>query len=303
MLEKYSGKKCGNDFGLCYNPEFIALGKVIYDLLNPDFVLIGESDSKSGDFLENFYKNLCENNPPIKRMSIINAEIAKIALNVYVTTKISYANMLAELCEKFPGGDVDAITDALGCDSRIGHKYLKGALGFAGPCFPRDARAFLYTAKKTGLSFPLPVAVDAINKRQVARLSEKVLSLLPKGKKIGILGLSYKPDTNVIEESQGLEIARALSEEEIKVVVYDPAAMDQARQVLGKNVEFASSLEDCCKKADLILITTPWSEFKAIFPEWLKGKTVIDCWKILDSKKFDKKVKYIAVGINPKNEK
>jgi len=86
-------------------------------------------------------------------------------------------------------------------------------------------------------------------------------------------------------------------------VVYDPAAMDQARQVLGKNVEFASSLEDCCKKADLILITTPWSEFKAIFPEWLKGKTVIDCWKILDSKKFDKKVKYIAVGINPKNEK
>ncbi len=300
ILEKYSGKKCSRDFGLCYNPEFIALGKVIYDLLNPDFVLIGESDKRSGDILENFYKNLCENNPPVKRMNIINAEIAKIALNVYVTTKISYANMLAELCERFPGGDVDVITDALGCDSRIGHKYLKGALGFAGPCFPRDARAFLYTAKKTGLSFPLPEAVDVINKRQVVRLSEKVLSLLPKGKKVGILGLSYKPDTNVIEESQGVEIAKNLAEKGIPVLVYDPAAMEPTKQVLGDKVTFVSSLQDCCQKTDVILITTPWSEFKNIRPEWLrcegKSKTIIDCWKILDSQIFKGIAKYLAIG-------
>lgn len=306
VLEKYSGKKCGVDFGLCYNPEFIALGKVIYDLLNPDFVLIGESDKRSGDILENFYKNLCENNPPIKRMNIVNAEIAKIALNVYVTTKISYANMLAELCEKFPGGDADAITDALGCDSRIGHKYLKGALGYAGPCFPRDARAFLYVAKKVGLSLPLPEAVDAINKRQVARLTEKILSLLPNNHKVGILGLSYKPDTNVIEESQGVEIAKNLAEKGIKVLVYDPAAMKPAKQVLeDKKVNFASSLKECCQKASVILIATPWEEFKNINPEDLKREgekpALIDCWRILDSEKYKGVVKYLAIGINYKD--
>lgn len=298
ILKEYSGKMCGVDFGLCYNPEFIALGNVIDGLLNPDFVLIGESDSRSGEILESFYKNFCENNPPIKRMNIVNAEITKIALNTYVTTKISYANMLAELCEKIPGGNVDIVTDALGCDTRIGHKYLKGALGYMGPCFPRDNRALIHTAKKFGVSLSIAEATDRINQYQVPRLVEKILDLLPQSGQVSILGLSYKPDTNVIEESQPIEIAKILSEKGVSVTVYDPAAMKNAKKVLNRII-FANSLKESVENSDLIIIVIPWPEFKKIEPDWLKpGVILIDCWRILDSEKYKKASKYVALGVS-----
>ena len=138
VLEATSGKKCGKDFGLCYGPEFIALGSVIHDFLNPDFYLVGEFDERSGDVLEEVNRRICVKEPVVHRMSIENAEIAKIALNSYVTMKISFANTLADLCERIPGGDVDVVSDAIGSDTRIGRKYLTGGLGFGGPCFPRD---------------------------------------------------------------------------------------------------------------------------------------------------------------------
>lgn len=301
VLEKYSEKKCGQDFGLCYNPEFIALGNIIDGLLNPDFVLIGESDKKSGEILESFYKNLCENNPPIKKMSIINAEITKIALNTYVTTKISYANMIAELCEKIPGGNVDVVTDALGCDTRIGHKYLKGGLGYSGPCFPRDNRALISTAEKFGVYFSIAKTTDEINKRQVPRIIEKILKFLPSNGKITILGLSYKTNTNVIEESQAIEIAKILAEKGIQVSVYDPVALENAKKVLNR-VIFVNSLKEAVLNADLILITTSWSEFKNIEPDWFKkgkGKIkIIDCWRFLDPEKYKEVADYIPLGIN-----
>src|SRR6266478_3868811 len=134
-LESASGKQCGVDFGLCYNPEFIALGSVIHDMLHPDLVLIGEFDRKSGDILVNLYDSLCESRPTIARMNFVNAELTKLSVNTFVTTKISYANMLAQVCEKLPGADVEAVTRAIGLDTRIGGKYLKGALGYGGPCF------------------------------------------------------------------------------------------------------------------------------------------------------------------------
>jgi Predicted UDP-glucose 6-dehydrogenase len=138
VLEQASGKKCGPDFGLCYSPEFIALGTVIRDFLNPDLYLIGQFDARSGAALEDVNRSVCQKDPAVHRMTIENAEIAKIALNSFVTMKVSFANTLADICERIPGGDVDAVSDALGSDSRIGRKYLTGGMGFAGPCFPRD---------------------------------------------------------------------------------------------------------------------------------------------------------------------
>jgi UDPglucose 6-dehydrogenase len=138
ILEEYSGKRCGRDFGLCYSPEFIALGTVIRDFLNPDFFLIGEFDERSGTTLHSVLSRVALNEAPARRMSIENAELAKIALNSYVTLKISYANMLAELCESIPGGNIDVVSDALGMDKRIGRRYLTGGFGYGGPCFPRD---------------------------------------------------------------------------------------------------------------------------------------------------------------------
>src|SRR5260370_4578130 len=136
-LEAASGRKVGPDLGLCYNPEFIALGSVVRDMLFPDSILIGESDTKAGDMLQTIYLQMCENKPPVQRMNFINAERTKISVNSYVTTKISYANMLADICDRLPRADLDAVTKALGADTRIGPKYLKGAMSYGGPCFPR----------------------------------------------------------------------------------------------------------------------------------------------------------------------
>ncbi|MER3425348.1 MAG: UDP-glucose/GDP-mannose dehydrogenase family protein, partial [Nitrospiraceae bacterium] len=138
LLEQESGKRCGEAFGLCYNPEFIALGSVIHDLLNPDFILIGESDRRAGQELEDLYKVFCDNHPPVKRMNFVNAELTKIAVNTFVTTKITFANMLAGICEELPGGNIDTVSEALGMDTRIGSRYLRSAT--AGPAFQETTK-------------------------------------------------------------------------------------------------------------------------------------------------------------------
>lgn len=284
-LEAHSGKKCGEDFGLCYNPEFIALGSVIHDMLNPDMILIGESDRRSGDLLEAFYTRVCESNPRIQRMNYVNAELTKLSVNTFVTTRISYANMLAQVCETLPGADVDVVTSAIGCDSRIGKKYLKGALGYGGPCFPRDNVAFSALARANGVPALLAEATDELNRRQVPRLAELILSRLPAGGTVGILGLSYKPDTEVVEESQGLALAKHLLLADVQVVVYDPMAMGNAKPHLIGKVTFARNARDCAAQVDILALTTPWAEFRALSPNDLKVSArrvlIVDCWRLL----------------------
>src|SRR5581483_1221292 len=204
MLEAESGKRVNADFGLCYSPEFIALGSVIRDMLNPDFILIGQSDERAGNLLTGIYQRLCDNQPPIAPMTFVNAELTKIAVNTFVTTKISYANMLAQVCENLPGADADVVTSALGLDTRIGKKYLKGAIGYGGPCFPRDNVAFATLAQRVGTRALLAEATDQTNRQQIERLANVVRANLPANGRAGILGLSYKPNTDVVEESQGV---------------------------------------------------------------------------------------------------
>jgi UDPglucose 6-dehydrogenase len=300
VLERVSGKKCGSGFGLCYNPEFIALGSVIRDMLNPDMILIGESDGHSGGILEELYKGVCESNPRINRMNYVNAELTKLSVNTFVTTKISYANMLAQVCETLPGADVDVVTTAIGCDSRIGQKYLKGALGYGGPCFPRDNVAFSALARSNGAPALLAEATDQLNRRQVPRLGDMMLARLREGGTAGVLGLSYKPDTDVIEEAQGVGLAKYLLEAGVQVVVYDPAAMDNARQQLVGRVTFAASAADCAGQADVLAITTPWPEFRNLSPGDFKRDAglpvVLDCWRILPREKFEGLVDHLMLG-------
>ena len=299
-LEAHSGKKCGRDFGLCYNPEFIALGSVIRDMLNPDMILIGESDSHSGELLEGLYKGVCDSNPRIQRMNYVNAELTKLSVNTFVTTKISYANMLAQVCERLPGADADVVTSAIGCDSRIGQKYLKGALGYGGPCFPRDNVAFSALARSTGAPALLAEATDQLNRRQVPRLAEIIRTRLPEGGTVGILGLSYKPHTEVIEESQGLELAKHLASTGFKVVVYDPAAMENVKRQLGGAIAYAPSAADCAMRADVLVITTAWPEFKRLTPADLKSgerrPAIIDCWRVLPADLFADLTDYVRLG-------
>lgn len=303
VLEKTSGKKCGKDFGLVYNPEFIALGSVIHDFLNPDFILIGEMDKRDGDTLEEIYKITCQNNPRFARMSTLNAEIAKISLNCYITTKITFANSLATICERIKGADAHIITDAIGLDSRIGSKYIKPGLGYGGPCFPRDNIAFSSFARLLETKAKLVEMVDEVNRDQAIRAVGRINEILAaSGRKkksicVGILGLSYKPNTPVTEDSQALNIAQLLINEGYRVNVYDPQAMGNAKSVLGNSVKYANNIEECLTCVDLGVIAVPWDEFKKInFKRLNKNIVLLDCWSMLRGlKKVN--VKYLGVGL------
>ncbi len=299
-LEKSSQKQVGRDFGLCYNPEFIALGSVCRDLMEPDFVLIGESDSNAGSKLAEFYKTICIKQPKIVRTNFVNAELAKLSVNTFVTTKISYANMLAEICEKLPGADVDVVTSAIGLDSRIGAKYLKGALGYGGPCFPRDNIAFSAIARRQGVRALLAEATDATNREQIFRLLKIVLERHKSGSTVGILGLSYKPDTDVIDESQGVELARQLTARAIDTIVYDPAALHNSKRALEDSVQYANSAEECIVRCDIVVVATAWPAFQHIPLASLtagnKRRTIIDCWRIFAQTEVKEMADYVLLG-------
>ncbi len=299
-LERSSGKKNGIGFGFCYNPEFIALGNVIEGILNPDFILVGESNSKSGDILEGFWRQVCPKPVPLVRMNCVNAEIAKISLNAYVTTKISFANMLSEMCEKLPGSDVEVVTKAIGLDSRIGKKYLKGALPFGGPCFPRDNQAFIHSASLLSVVAAIPKATIAVNERQRARLLGKIATYAKKGKTVGILGLAFKPETDVVEFSPGIDLAEQLVKKGKSVAVYDPLAMGNAKRLLASKVTYAASVEECVQLSDIVVLATPCKEFAEIRPNDLKRKgfrvVLFDCWRILDASAYAEVADYVTIG-------
>ncbi len=300
LLESVSGKKLNNDFGVAYNHEFIALGSVIKDFLNPDMVLVGESDKFVGDKLEDIYKVVCENRPYIARMSLISAEITKISLNSYITMKISFANTLANICEAIPDANVDDITKALGADKRISPYYLKGGLSFGGPCFPRDNRAFAAFAQKYGRDAKLAKTTDAVNELQIENLVKRVMTYIPSGnsKAVSILGLTYKPNTPVIEESPAIKLIEELLKKDLEVIVYDPLAMDNVRSYFGDNILYASSVKDCIAYSSLCIITTQADEFKSIDDSYISNDltVIIDCWRMLEPAKLGRKVKYVALG-------
>ena len=280
-LEVASGRSVGPQLGLCYNPEFIALGSVMRDMLRPDMILIGESDPQAGDELEAIYRATTESDPEFQRMNWVNAELAKIAVNTFVTTKISYANMLAELCDNLPDADCDAVTTAIGADSRIGRKYLKGAIGYAGPCFPRDNKAFVALGERLGVRCDLAKATDVINDHQISRIVGAVEALAPADRRVAVLGLSYKPDTPVIEESQGVALCVELARSEFFVTASDPMALDAAAPVLGDAATLTKDPEAAIAAAAVVVITTPWAQFRDLPPECFEGKMVVDPWRVL----------------------
>lgn len=283
ILEEASGKRCGPDFGLCYSPEFIALGSVIRDFLNPDFYLIGEFDKRSGDVLESVNRIVSANSAPCKRMSIENAELAKIAVNSFVTLKITYANLLAELCEKIPGDDVDVVSDAIGTDKRIGRRYLTGGMGFGGPCFPRDNVALGFAGRSLGVDCSLLEANDHFNRSLPPRFVERLRRHIPAGSTVAVLGLAYKPFSHVVEESGGIYLARALADAGYRVLGFDPLAGETAQAALQGHVLITDSVAECIKEAKAILITTTDPAFKGLTADQVRREgeqvIVVDFWR------------------------
>jgi len=265
MLEKETGWRCGQDFGVCYNPEFIALGNVVRGLLEPDMVLIGESDPRSGAALEELYRKYNQNKPNIARMSIISAELTKISVNSYITMKISFTNQLRLIAGRLPNADIHAILDAIGSDGRIGRKYLRAGLSYGGPCFPRDNRLLAYTAQQLGLRAPLAEASDAVNEMTKDKLLETIQQFTQPNDTVVVLGLAYKPDTWIVEESAGLHLAQHLQRRGRNVLVHDYAA----NPANSPNLYEFKILDDpntLCNRPDVkvAVLCCPWPQYASL---------------------------------------
>jgi UDPglucose 6-dehydrogenase len=279
MLEQQIGGACGKKFGFCYNPEFIALGNVIRGLLEPDLVLIGESDKRSGDLLSELYTRYNTNRPTIARMSITSAELAKISVNSYITMKISFTNQLRMIAEQYADTNIHEILEAIGADSRIGKKYLRAGLSYGGPCFPRDNRLVSYAAKQVGLPAALADSTDAVNELTKQRLAEQAQHHLKRGDTVLILGMAYRPGTYIVEESAGLHVAKVLKDGGCRVLVHDCAATSQNSPSLLQ-FEVLSQLNKIKNEKNLkaILICCPWPEYKNLaLPKTAK---VFDPWGV-----------------------
>jgi UDPglucose 6-dehydrogenase len=300
IIEKYSGRKIDTDFGVCYNPDFVALGNVIKGFLQPDIVIIGESNHEVGARLEAVHNVLCENKPVLKHMSLISAEIAKVCLNAYITLKISFANSVANLCEKVPFADVDAITTAIGADKRISPYYFKGGLSFGGACFPRDTRAFITFFERQGVPADLILAVEQINQYQNQHLIELVKNEIQHLDKrtLGVIGLGFTSNTPVIIESPAIKLIEALVDQDIRIIACDSFALDNTRAIYGSKLQYTDSVSQCLQEAGLVIITQQNEGIKSILESFqpISQLLIVDCWRILDKTKLHKNIQYIPLG-------
>jgi len=302
LIERCSGRRLNQGFGICYDPEFVALGAVVKGFREPDLVIIGESDRRAGEQVEQLHHRICSNQPAIRHMSILNAEIAKVTLNVFLTIKISFGNMLANLCEHVPGANPDVISEAVGHDRRIAPQYLRGGLAYGGPCFPRDTRAFRALARKHGYEPLLVDATERVNEFQGHHLLDQVIAEAQKSPRgsIGVLGLSFKPGTEVMTESPSLRLVRGLVDRKRNVVVYDPHALPLARTLLQDRVNYADSLESCIASCQICVIANPDRIYKEAVESYrgAEQKTIFDCWRVIDPNMLAPNLVYVALGLS-----
>ena len=298
QLEALTGKKIGVGFGLCYSPEFIALGQVIRDLQHPDFVLIGESDPRSGDILQNIYRQTYVDTVEIRRMNLTNAELAKIAVNTFVTTKIAYANMLGELCEHLPNADAAVVTSAIGLDSRIGTKYLRPGLPYGGPCFPRDNAALANLAESLGADARIPKATHLTNESQMERMIAQIQRYVEPTSTVGILGLAYKADSEVIEHAFGYKLAHTLATHGTRVIAYDRLVSDLTQTADLEKLSYATSAIQCVRSSDIIVVATSDAEFRQIpIDNFGKKKCILfDSWRIFADQQLPESCRYVTPG-------
>jgi UDPglucose 6-dehydrogenase len=303
-IEKQSGKTCGKNFLLCFNPEFLREGNAIYDTLHPDYIAIGGYNKKSANALENLYQEFYkEDLPPIVKTNIPTAELIKYANNAFLATKISFINTMANICEKIPGTDITKIAEAIGKDHRINPHFLNAGLGWGGSCFPKDVKALVAYSKKLGYNPTLIQATYKANYDQIKFTIQKVKNELRtlKGKKIAILGLSFKPHTDDMREARSVRIINQLLKQGATVTAYDPMAMSNTKKILKERINYASSAIECLKGADCAVLVTEWEEFKRLKPENftknMRKPILIDGRRIYNPEKFSKKLRYIAIGL------
>jgi len=304
ILEETAGKACGLDFGLCSNPEFLREGKALEDTLNPDRIVIGEYDERSGDALEAMYRAFHQEQvPPMLRTNLPTAEVIKYASNAFLATKVSFINTIANVCEKIPRVDITEVAEAVGLDHRISPRFLRAGLGYGGSCFPKDLKAFIAHSNAISYKPELLEAVEKVNQMQPLRAVEKAVELIGdlRDRRIALLGLAFKPDTDDMREAVSIRIVDELLGRGAVIHAYDPAALGNARRIFGDRIKYCETVDDCLKGADCSIIVTEWDEFRTLKPEDFRDKmrtpVLIDGRRVTDPRIFRDEVKYAAIGL------
>ncbi len=315
-------EKKTSTFVVASNPEFLREGSALSDMLYADRVVVGADDQKALDVLRRLYQPLLEQSfeepsflprpegfraVHLLTSDLQSAELIKYAANAFLALKISFINEIAELSEKV-GADIHHVARGIGLDSRIGNRFLQAGIGWGGSCFGKDTAALISTGKEYGLSMPITQAARDVNSRQRSRMIEILMNELKilKGRKIGILGLSFKPFTDDLRDAPAFEIASRLIERGAKVVGYDPISMDRAKaEWAGLEIEYAPDAEAVFSEADAVLLVTEWPEFKEIaFTDCathMRNRLILDGRGHLDSGRLSEAgFKLITLGRSPK---
>jgi UDPglucose 6-dehydrogenase len=272
--------KAPTEFGVASNPEFLREGAAIDDFMRPDRVVIGSNEDEAIEVMKELYRPLYLIETPIVITSLEAAELIKYAANAFLATKITFINEVANLCDAI-GCDVHDVARGMGMDNRIGRKFLHPGPGYGGSCFPKDTRALTTVADQFGVETRIVDAVIEANQRQRDAMIPKIENLVGdlKGKKIGVLGLSFKPETDDMRESPAIEIVHTLIERGATVRAFDPVAMEEAKHFLN-GIEYASDEYDAINGADALVIITEWNQFRALDME--KVKQLLKAPKIAD---------------------
>jgi UDPglucose 6-dehydrogenase len=273
-------------FDVASNPEFLREGSAVEDFMRPDRVVIGTWSKKAEQILSEVYRPLYLNETPMVKTTVQTAEMIKYASNAFLATKISFINEVANLCEVLDA-DVKVVSRAMGLDKRIGPKFLHAGPGYGGSCFPKDTMALASFSRQAEVPCRIVDAAIEVNRRQRLRMLDKILNAVPepKGAVIAVLGLSFKPQTDDVRESVGIDLIRLLQKRGAVIRAFDPVAMERAAEQL-KDVYFARDSYDAAKGAQALVIATEWNEFRMLdlvkLRRLLKEPAVIDCRNIYD---------------------
>lgn len=289
------------EFDVASNPEFLKEGDAINDFMRPDRVVVGVDSERARELMTELYKPMLLNHFRVLFMDIPSAEMTKYAANAMLATRISFMNEVAALCEAV-GADVTNVRLGIGADSRIGNRFLYAGCGYGGSCFPKDVRALIRTGAEHGVGFEVLRAVERVNDKQKELLFEKFVRYYKgnvKGKKVGVWGLSFKPETDDMREAPALVLIDKLLGAGCEVSVYDPVAMEQAAQRLGTSVDYAKSIYEAAEGADAIFHVTEWKEYR--MPDWgriaklMRRAVVFDGRNVFDGERMGG-VELVGIG-------
>ena len=304
-LQEQMSKVAGFEVNLAWNPEFLREGTALEDSLSPDRIVIGTWNEHSAQVLRDVYKSITDTGTPFLELDVPTAELVKVSANAFLATKISFINAMAEIAE-VSGADAVALAKAIGYDERIGNKFLRTGIGFGGGCLPKDIRGFMARAEELGVGSAVDFLkdIDAINLRRRDRVVELAKAELGEltNKKITMLGISFKPDSDDLRDSPALEISQRLVSLGARVVVHDPVALD-ALKTRDASLETQADVFEAMKDVDLVILGTEWRDYKELDPKLVgdvvKVKTVIDGRNVLDVAKWqDAGFRILALGRN-----